>query len=124
MAANYVQPGEVLPLTAPGAGVVSGTALKIGGLVVVPLVTITAAQVTADPTIKFSAMVTGVATVAKESGAGDAWTEGAPIYWDESADKFTKTVISDTGDMLVGVATEAAGDNDTTGKVRFDGVTR
>lgn len=115
MAANYVQPGEVLALTAPVGGATAGTALKIGSLVVVPLVT-------AAEAASFSAMVTGVAEVTKATGV--AWTEGCAIYWDASASKFTASVISDTGDCLVGVATEAAGSSDTTGKVRFDGVAR
>lgn len=115
MAANYVQPGEVLALTAPVGGVTVGTALKIGSLVVVPLVTAAAAA-------SFSAMVTGVAEVAKTTGT--AWTEGLAIYWDASESKFSGLVLGDAGDCLVGVATEAAGSSDTTGKVRFDGVAR
>lgn len=112
---TYVQPGEVLALTAPGGGATKGTALKIGSLVVVPTVSASAAD-------KFSALVTGVATVAKVTGV--AWSEGSAIYWDNSASKFTATVISDTGDCLVGVATDAAASGDATGNVRFDGVVR
>lgn len=117
MATTYVQPGEVLALTAPSGGVTSGVPLKIGALVIVPLVD-------ALINVKFSAMVTGVAEVPKVTGGSTAWTEGVAIYWDESADNFTKTVISDTGDCLVGVATAAAGDSAATGLVRFDGVAR
>lgn len=114
---TYLQPGEVIPLTAPSGGVVSGRPVLIGSLPVVPLVT--AAQ-----TERFSAMVTGVVEYARATGGGTAWTEGLKIYWDESAKKFTKSVVSDTGDALVGVAVEAAGDSAATGKVRFDGVAR
>lgn len=121
---NYVEEGEYLPFTTPGAGVVSGTPVRIGSLVVVPTVTVTAAQVTADATIKFTAMVCGVATVPKVTGGGTAWTEGAAIYWDNSATNFTKTVISDTNDHLVGTAVAAVGDSVATGAVRFDGVVR
>jgi predicted RecA/RadA family phage recombinase len=114
---NYSQPGEILELTAPSGGVVSGLPYKIGGLVVIA--TVTAAQGT-----KFSAIVTGCVTVPRATGGSSAWTEGAPIYWDDSADNFTKSVISDTGDMLVGVAAAATADGDATGIVRLDGVTR
>lgn len=117
MATNHVQPGEVLTLTAPAGDVASGSPYRIGSLVVIALID-------ADEGDPFTAMVTGVATVPKESGAGDAWTEGQKIYWDDSADKFTKTAVVDAGDTLVGVATAAAGDNDTTGSVRLDGVVR
>jgi len=119
MAANYVQPGEVLALTAPAGGVVSGTPYKIGSIIVVALVTVTAAEVTADATIKFSAMLTGVATVPKATGA--TWSEGQKLYWDDSAKKFTETNTSDT---LAGVAVAAALSGDTTGVIRLDGVVR
>lgn len=121
---TFVQKGDVLALTTPGAGVVAGTAVRIGSLIAIALVTVTAAQVTADPTVKFSALVKGVVTVPKPTGGGTAWTEGAAVYWDNSAANFTKTVISDTNDHLVGVAAAAAGDSATTGLLRLDGVVR
>lgn len=114
---TFTQPGIVLPLTAPSGGVVKGTPVTIGSLVVIP-------AVSAAETETFSAELVGVFEVPKVTGGGSAWTEGIPIYWDASAGKCTKTVISDTGDHLVGVATAAAGDSAATGFVRFDGVVR
>ena len=111
---NYVQDGNTLELTAPVGGVVSGTAYKIDSLVVIATVTAAAGE-------SFVGQVTGVVEGPKESGAGDAWTQLVKIYWDDIAKKFTKTSTANT---LVGVATKAAGDNDTTGHVRLDGVAR
>lgn len=109
---TYAQPGEVITLTAPTGGVVSGTAYKIGSLIVVALVT--AAQ-----TIQFSALVRGVVNHAKVSA--QAWTEGVKIYWDDSAKNFTTTSTSNT---LCGVAAAAAANPSATGYVRLDGVAR
>ena len=119
---NYVQPGEVLSLTTPGGGVVSGLGYKIGSLVVIALTTVTAAQVTADPTIKFSALVRGVATVVKEgAGSGQVWSEGLKIYWDNNAKKFT---VTSGGNTLVGAAVAAALTAAPSGVLRLDGVVR
>jgi predicted RecA/RadA family phage recombinase len=112
MAANYSQPGEVLTLTAPALGVVSGTPYKIGSLVVVALSSVAA-------TLPFSAMTTGIATVPKATGA--TWSEGQKLYWDDTAKKFTPTSTSNT---LSGVATAAAASGDTTGVIRLDGAVR
>ena len=109
---NYIAPGEVLELTAPSGGVVSGTAYKIGDLVIV-------ATVTAAQTVKFSALTCGVVEHAKVSA--QAWAEGVKIYWDNGTDLFTTTA---GGNTLAGVAAEAAANPTATGKVRLDGVAR
>jgi predicted RecA/RadA family phage recombinase len=109
---NYVAPGEIVELTAPSGGVVTGTAYLIGSLVVVAMVTV--AQ-----TLKFSAMVTGVADLTKVSA--QAWTEGVKVYWDDSAKNFTTT---SGGNTLAGVAAAAAANPSATGQVRLDGVAR
>lgn len=114
---NYSQDGEVLALTAPSGGVTSGTPVTIGSLVVVP-------TVSALEAARFSAQITGVIKGVKVTGGGTAWTEGLKIYWDASAGKFTKSVISDPGDALVGVAVAAAADGDAVGYIRLDGVAR
>jgi predicted RecA/RadA family phage recombinase len=109
---NYVGPGEVLELTAPSGGVVAGTAYLIGSLVVV-------ATVTAAEGAKFSALAQGVVTHAKVSA--QAWTEGAKIYWDNTAKNFTTTA---SGNTLAGVAAAAAANPTATGTIRLDGVAR
>lgn len=91
---TYTEDGDVLTLTAPTGGVVSGTAYLIGSLVVIALETV--AQ-----TLAFPALVVGCADVTKV--AEETWTEGLKIYFDESEVKFT--LDSDTGtNPLVGVA--------------------
>ena len=109
---NYVQPGEVIELTAPTGGVVKDVPVLIGALVVIP--TVTAAQ-----TVAFSALVVGVATVPKATGT--AWTEGAKLYWDVADTEFN---TSASGNTLAGVAAAAAASGDATGKIRLDGVAR
>jgi predicted RecA/RadA family phage recombinase len=112
MARNYIQPGNVLPLTAPSGGVTSGLCYLIGTLVVV-------AQDTQAVGVTFQGKVTGVFTLPKATG--QTWAEGAKLYWDNTAKNFTTTSTSNT---LAGVAVAAALSGDTTGSVRLDGVTR
>lgn len=109
---TYVQPGEVLTLTAPGGGAVSGTPYKIGSLIVVSCID-------ADAAAPFTAMVVGVATVPKATG--QTWSEGAKLYWDNGAGKFTTT---SGGNTLAGVAVADAASGDATGQMRLDGVAR
>jgi len=109
---TYIQSGEVVEFTAPSGGVVAGTAYLIGSLLVV-------ATVTAAEAAKFDGLVTGVVTHAKVSA--QAWTEGAKLYWDNSAKDFTTTA---GGNTLIGVAAAAAANPSATGKIRLDGVAR
>lgn len=88
---NYVSSGKVMELTAPAGGVVSGTAYLIGGLLVV-------ATHSADAAALFRGVAKGAVDHAK---ADEAWTEGAKIYWDNTAKKFTTEA---SGNTLVGVA--------------------
>lgn len=112
MARNFSQPGDVLTLTAPSGGVVSGTVYLIGTLLVV-------AQNTVAQTLPFEGKTTGVFEYAKVSA--QAWTEGAKVYWDNTAKNFTTTATDNT---LAGVAVAAAANPTATGRVRLDGVTR
>ena len=109
---TFAQDGEVIELTAPSGGVVSGSAYLIGSLVVVALVT-------AAEAAKFNALVTGVVEGAKTSA--QAWTEGVKIYLDVSPREFTTT---SSGNTLCGVAAAAAANPSATGVVRLDGVAR
>src|SRR6186713_1161452 len=92
---NFSQPGQVVTLTAPTGGVVSGLPYKIGSLVVI-------ATKDVAETLPFEALVEGVVDVPK---VGDEiWTEGLKIYYDASPSGFTS---SSGGNTLVGVAVEA-----------------
>lgn len=110
MARNFIQPGDVLTLTAPSGGVVAGTAYLIGTLLVV-------AQNTVAETLPFEGKTTGVFEYAKVSA--QAWTEGAKVYWDNTAKNFTTTA---SGNSLAGVAVAVAANPSATGLVRLDGV--
>lgn len=109
---NYKQPGDTITLTAPSGGVVSGTAYKIAQILVV-------AVASADATDSFEGMTEGVFELPKTTGA--AWTEGELLYWDDSAKEVCTTVA---GNLLVGVAVEAAASGATTGIVRLNGTGR
>ena len=109
---NFVQPGETLTLTAPSGGVVSGTVYKIGTLIVV-------AKVTAAQATPFAALLCGVIEYAK--AASQPWTEGAAVYWDDTAKNFTTT---SSGNTKAGVAVAAVGSGagETLGLVRLNGI--
>jgi predicted RecA/RadA family phage recombinase len=108
---NFKQPGRVMTFTAPGGGVVSGAPVRIGTLVVIATATVAAG-------LPFEGVAEGVFLVPKIAGV--AWTEGAAIYHDSTANNFG-TVVSATT-MRVGVAAVAAASGDTTGYVRLNGV--
>ncbi len=108
---NYKQPGEILTLTAPTGGVVSGYAYLIGALLVV-------AQVSAAEGALFSALTRGVVTLPKATGS--AWTEGEKLFWDNTNKRFTDT--SATGLFPAGVATAAAASGDAVGDVLLTGI--
>lgn len=93
---TYFEDGDVLTLTAPTGGVVSGTGYLVGSLVVV-------ATKTVAQTLPFEGLAVGCVNVTKV--AEETWTEGLKIYFDESEGKFT--LDSDTGaNPLVGVAVQ------------------
>ena len=118
---NFQKEGENQTFTVPAGGVVSGTPVQIGAALAVAAVTITSAEVTADPTIQFEGKIRGVFEVTKVGS--QAWTEGALVYWDDANTRFT---TSAAGGRLAGWATEAvaSGAGDTTGHVYLDGVAR
>lgn len=107
---NYVQPGEVLEFTAPTGGVVSGTGVKVGDILVIA--TITAAQ-----TLPFTGLRNGVVEHAKLSA--QAWTEGQQVNWDDTNKRFTTVT---TGNYRAGVAAKAAANPSATGFVVLAGV--
>ena len=105
---NFSKPGDVLTFTAPTGGVVSGTAYLIGALLVV-------AATTVAQTLPFEGVTQGVFVLPKATGA---WTEGALLYWDDTAKNITTTT---TSNRRVGCAAAAAASGDTTGQVKLTG---
>lgn len=108
---NYVAPGEVVELTSPGT--TSGTAVKVGSLVVVP-------TSDSDAAAKFIGFA-GPGIVRHAKVSAQAWTEGVKIYFDAGTSLMTTT---SGGNTLVGVAAAAAANPSATGLVRLDGVAR
>lgn len=101
---NYIQEGEVLTLTAPYA-VASGAGLQVGSIFGV-------ATFAAANGASVEAATEGVFDLTKT--AAQAWTQGAPIYWDNAAKSCTTTVGSN---KLIGYATQAQQAADTVGRV-------
>lgn len=104
---NYVQAGNVIPVPAPSA-VVSGQGVRIGVLFGV-------ASFDAAQGQSLELAVTGVFRLAKTTA--QAWTVGAPIY--ATAAGLATTAAA--GNLLIGVATEAAANPSGTGLVRLNG---
>lgn len=103
---NALSDGEILTLTAPTGGVVSGTFYKIGQLIV-------CAQVSAAQTEQFTAARVGTFSgVPKATGA--AWAEGDILWWNDTNKNFTKT---STGAVLCAAALDAAASGDATGNI-------
>ncbi|UJX46635.1 DUF2190 family protein [Xanthobacter sp. YC-JY1] len=107
---NFVQHGDTLDMTAPSGGVISGTGYLIGALFGVAIVSAAAGE-------KFAFRIVGVYTLPKATG--EAWTEGAIVYWDNTNKKLTTT---SSGNTKVGTAASAAASGDTTGVARLNGV--
>ena len=101
---NYVQHGETLPLTAPSGGVVSGLPYLIGIIFGVALFT-------AAEGAKFELRRRGVFRDLPKT-TGEAWTEGAQLYWNAGTAKLTTTAGNN---KKVAIATEASATGDTVG---------
>lgn len=112
MARTYVKPGHILTFTAPAGGVVSGTPLLIGALVVIPTVTAAAG-------LAFEGMVSGVQSVPKADS--QAWTEGAKVYWDDTGKCFTTVASGNTDTGTVAVAAVASTGGLVIGTVLLNG---
>lgn len=107
MAANYIQEGDVLTLTAPYT-VTSGQGVQVGSQFAVALKDTTNAT---DGEFATS----GVWDLAKTSA--QAWTVGQKIYWDNN----NKRCDTDsTVGILIGVATKVAANPSSTGYVKLN----
>lgn len=105
---NYIQKGSVLTFVAP-YDVASGAGFQVGAIFAIA----TRAALAGAPV---EGCREGVYTLPKTNA--QAWTQGQKIYWDDT----NKRCDSDgTVGMLIGVATEAAANPSTTGKVLLNG---
>lgn len=107
---GFNSPGDSLEFTAPAGGVVAGTGVKIGDILVIATVTAAAGE-------KFTGVRNGVVEHAKTSA--QAWTEGQQLNWDNTNKVFTTVT---TGNFKAGVAGAAAANPSSTGPVVLSGV--
>lgn len=108
---NYVQKGNTVSVIAPYL-VSSGQGVLVGALF--GIAAHNAAQGAAVEIVRRD--VFDVPAVTADTAA-----QGAKIYWDNTARKVTTTATNNT---LVGCATEAKANGDTTARVLLDGVIR
>lgn len=104
---NFIARGDTLEITA-GADIASGAGVKVGVLFGVAAGNIANG---AQGIIN----LTGVYELPKVSA--QAWTQGAAIYWTGTA----CTTATTAGNLLIGVAAQAAANPSATGMVRLNG---
>ena len=111
MAANHIQEGEVLTLTAPYA-VNSGDGALVGAIFGIAITTL-ANGASGAFAIEGVFKVTALST--------DVIAQGAKVYWDNTNKRMTGTA---SGNTLVGAATVAKANGETTVTVLLDGAVR
>jgi predicted RecA/RadA family phage recombinase len=104
---GFIQDGDVIPLTAPSGGVVSGTGFMTGAIIAIACSTVAAG-------LTVEAAVEGVFDHASDTGT--AWAEGDKLYWDNTNKVFTKTA---SGNTIAGVAVAAKLSATTTGRIKL-----
>lgn len=109
MARNYIQEGEVLDFAAGGAAIPAGTVVAMGKRVGIALADI-------QPLSTGSVSVTGVWSLPKVSA--ETFVIGDELYWDDTADRLTKT---GTNNVLDGYAAAPAGAGTTAANVKING---
>ena len=107
---NFVQPGDVVRVTAPYA-VNSGQGVKVNNVFGVA----TASAVSAA---NVEVMTVGVFDLSKPNAVSTSVAAGANVHWDDTN---VTTTISASSNLKIGVALAAAGNTDTTVRVRLSG---
>ncbi|MGA2637440.1 DUF2190 family protein [Methylocella sp.] len=111
MAKNFLQKAEVITVTAPSGGLLSGQGVLIGALFGV-------SQFAAAAGASAEIATEGAWTLPK-AASPIAFAQGAPVYWDAGAGDVTSVAHLN---YAIGVATAAAAATDATAAVRLDGV--
>lgn len=104
---NFVQEGHALDYVAPAGGVVSGLALLIASILVIPSTTKAEGQ-------PFSGWIEGVYTL--PCATGTAWTMNVPLYWDDANDRLTTNA---NGTVKVGMAAAPKAAGDAVGNIKL-----
>lgn len=107
---NYIQNGDVVTVTAPNGGVVSGLGMIVGGLF-----GIAATTVPEGSTVEIA--TTGVYDLPKAPAT--VFALGDRVGWDDTAKAIAPPAA---GLYPVGIAITAAGNGAVTVRVRLDGV--
>jgi predicted RecA/RadA family phage recombinase len=107
---NFIQRGEVITMTAPTGGILSGAGAMFGALFGV-------AQFDAAQATPVEVATEGVFSLPKPNTVV-AFTVGERIFWDNATGLCKKTA---SGFFPIGIATVAAGATDATVAVRLDG---
>ncbi len=105
---NYVQIGDLIPVTAPAA-VVSGQGLLVGALFGVCTKAAASGELVTIQTL-------GVVDLPKAASITPA--QGTLVYWDDTAKNVTSTASSNT---KIGVVTVVPAAGDATIRVRLSG---
>ena len=107
--ATFVKEGNSIDYT-PGADVAAGDVVVQNDLIGVAKLDIKANRLGA-------LSVSGEFDFPKPTGSGQSIDAGLEVYWDEASEQVTTTPGS--GDKLLGKTTKAAGEDDTTVRVRL-----
>lgn len=105
---NFIQPGDTITVPAP-ADVASGAGVLVGSLFGVASFDVKSGE-------EVEIATKGVFELPKTSA--QAWTVGAPIYWDASNKVATSAASTNA---LIGVALAVAANPSSTGVVRLNG---
>lgn len=109
MAQTFIECGDVIIYQNAGAALLAGAGVKIGLRIGVCLIDIAATTGTG------AVMIEGVHKIVKATG--QAWTQGALVYWDDTAKNFTTTA---SGNTLAGFIFEPAASGDVIGYVKLN----
>jgi predicted RecA/RadA family phage recombinase len=111
MAKNFIQPGNVVTVTAPAGGVSSGDGVLIGTLFGV-------AQTDAADGAEVEILTEGVVDLSKTTPLAIA--AGDRLFWDAVNKVLNKTAAAQ---ICVGVAVAAAADADATVRIKLGAMT-
>jgi predicted RecA/RadA family phage recombinase len=110
---NYVQPGDVISAVAPYQRN-AGEASILGG----SLFGVAVDTVASGSTGVFA--LNGVYDITKNTGAGESYTLGQRLFWDNTNKRITST---STSNVAVGLCVVAAATGDATARIKLAGST-
>lgn len=106
--AKFKQPGAALDFVAPSGGVIAGNFYKINDAIVFAGATAAEGEI-------FAGYIEGTYSDC-DAATSQSWGQGAKVYWDDSAKKFTTTASTNA---KAGIAAAAKGSSAALGEVRL-----